>query len=62
MGLGEQQRLRESRTFMHAATATLFVGAVESILGRKVRAFASAVDLRSWLSGVSDAGTGRVQS
>ena len=29
---------------MQAATATLFIGAVEDILGCKVRAFASAID------------------
>jgi len=42
--LGEAQKVRESRTFMQAATAELFTGAVEEILGRKVRAFASAID------------------
>ena len=44
VSLGEQQRIRETRTFMQAATAALFIGAVEDILGRKVRAFASAID------------------
>ena len=42
--MGEAQRVRESRTFLQAATASLFTGAVEEILGRKVRAFSSAVD------------------
>jgi uncharacterized protein YbcI len=42
--LGEAQKVRESRTFLQAATADLFTGAVEDILGRKVRAFSSAVD------------------
>jgi uncharacterized protein YbcI len=42
--IGEDQRVRESRTFLQAATATLFTDAVEEILGRKVRAFSSAVD------------------
>jgi uncharacterized protein YbcI len=42
--LGESQKVRESRTSMQAATADLFTGAVEDILGRKVRAFSSAID------------------
>ena len=42
--LGEAQKVRESRTFLQAATADLFIGAVEDILGRKVRAFSSAID------------------
>jgi uncharacterized protein YbcI len=42
--LGEAQKVRESRTFLQAATAHLFTGAVEGILGRKVRAFSSAID------------------
>ena len=42
--LGEAQKVRESRTFLQAATADLFTTAVEDILGRKVRAFSSAID------------------
>jgi uncharacterized protein YbcI len=42
--MGEDQRVRESRTFLQAATATLFTGAVEDIVERKVRAFSSAID------------------
>jgi hypothetical protein len=42
--MGEQQRVRESRAFMQAATTGKFVSAVESIVRRKVRAFSSAVD------------------
>jgi uncharacterized protein YbcI len=42
--MGEDQQVRESRTFMQAATAGLFVSAVEDLLGRKVRAFSSAID------------------
>jgi uncharacterized protein YbcI len=42
--IGEDQRVRESRTFLQAATAALFVDTVEEILGRKVRAFSSAID------------------
>lgn len=44
VGLGEAQKVRESRAFMQAATADLFTGVVEDILGRKVRAFSSAID------------------
>jgi uncharacterized protein YbcI len=42
--MGEDQQVRESRTFMQAATAGLFIQAVEDLLGRKVRAFSSAID------------------
>src|SRR5215208_7350331 len=42
--MGEDQRVRESRTFLQAATATLFIETVEGIIGRKVRAFSSAID------------------
>jgi uncharacterized protein YbcI len=42
--MGEQQRVRESRMFLQVATAGKFIAAVEAITGRKVRAFASAVD------------------
>jgi uncharacterized protein YbcI len=42
--LGEQQRVREARTFFQAATARSFIEAVESITGRTVRAFSSATD------------------
>jgi uncharacterized protein YbcI len=42
--MGEDQRVRESRTFLQAATARLFIKTVENILDRKVRAFASATD------------------
>jgi len=45
MGLmGDQQRVRESRTAFQAATRDQFVGAVEAIVGRRVVAFASATD------------------
>jgi uncharacterized protein YbcI len=44
--MGEDQRVRESRTFLQAATARLFIDAVEGLLGRKVRAFSSAIDPR----------------
>jgi uncharacterized protein YbcI len=42
--LGEQQRVRESRLFLQAATADRFIGTVEAIVGRTVRSFASATD------------------
>src|SRR4051794_17269236 len=44
VGLGEQQQVRSSRAFLQAATADRFTSAVEQILGRRVRAFSSAVD------------------
>jgi uncharacterized protein YbcI len=42
--MGEQQRVRETRTFFQVATADRFTRAVEEIIDRKVRAFASAID------------------
>lgn len=42
--VGEDRKVRESRTFLQAATADLFTAAVEAILDRKVRAFSSAID------------------
>ena len=42
--MGDQQRVRESRTAFQAATRDQFVGAVEAIVGRRVVAFASATD------------------
>ena len=42
--MGEQHRVRESRTFLQVATADQFITAVEGLVHRKVRAFASAVD------------------
>jgi uncharacterized protein YbcI len=42
--MGEQQRVRESRMFLQVATADQFVRTVEEIVGRTVRAFASATD------------------
>jgi uncharacterized protein YbcI len=42
--MGDQQRVRESRVALQAATSEQFVGAVESILSRNVTAFASAID------------------
>jgi uncharacterized protein YbcI len=45
IGLGESSRVRDSRVSFQAATAEDFIGAVEEIVGRKVRAFASGVDV-----------------
>ena len=42
--MGEQQRVRESRSFLQVATADKFIAAVEKLVQRKVRAFASAID------------------
>ncbi len=42
--LGENQRLEETRLFFQKATRDEFVGAVEKITGRKVRAFVSGMD------------------
>jgi uncharacterized protein YbcI len=42
--MGDQQRVRESRGALQAATSDQFVGAVERILSREVTAFASAID------------------
>jgi len=42
--LGHRARVRESRISFQAATETEFVSAVQEILDRKVRAFASGVD------------------
>ena len=42
--MGDQQRVRESRTAFQAATSDQFIGAVEGIVRREVQAFASAID------------------
>ncbi len=42
--LGEASRVRESRTAFQTATRDDFVGVAEGIVGRRARAFASAVD------------------
>jgi uncharacterized protein YbcI len=43
--MGEHQRVRETRLAFQVATTDEFVGAVEQIVGRRVRAFASSVDV-----------------
>lgn len=42
--MGNDQGVRDSRTQLQAATAQLFIDVVEEQTGRKVRAFASALD------------------
>jgi hypothetical protein len=42
--MGEHQRVRESRTFLQVASQDRFIAAVEQLVSRKVRAFASAID------------------
>jgi uncharacterized protein YbcI len=42
--MGDQQRVRESRTYLQVATANEFIGAIESLVHRKVRGFSSATD------------------
>jgi uncharacterized protein YbcI len=42
--MGEHHRVRESRMFLQVASQEQFVGAVEDLVSRKVRAFASAID------------------
>ena len=43
--MGEHQRVRETRTAFQVAATEEFVRAVEQIVERKVRAFASAIDV-----------------
>jgi uncharacterized protein YbcI len=42
--MGEHHRVRESRMFLQVATEAEFIGVVEGLVDRKVRAFASATD------------------
>jgi uncharacterized protein YbcI len=42
--MGEHQRLRDTRMFFQYASVDEFVGAVEQLTGRKVRAFVSGID------------------
>ncbi len=44
VSMGDQQRVRESRSAFQAATRERFVQAVEQIVDRTVVAFASAID------------------
>jgi uncharacterized protein YbcI len=43
--MGDPQRVRDTRLAYQVATTEEFVGAVEQIVGRRVRAFASATDV-----------------
>jgi uncharacterized protein YbcI len=43
-GMGEHQRLRDTRLYFQYATEDEFRGVVERVLGRKVRAFVSGMD------------------
>lgn len=45
--IGEGGRVRDARVSYQSATAEQFVGEVEAIVNRKVRAFGSAVDITS---------------
>ncbi len=45
--LGEHKGVRDSRTSFQAATAPDFISAVEKITHRKVRAFASGIDVQN---------------
>ena len=42
--LGEDGRVRDARVAFQVATADAFIAEVEAILGRRVRAFGSAID------------------
>lgn len=44
VGMGEHQRLRDTRMFFQYATVRQFCEPVEQITGRKVRSFLSSID------------------
>jgi uncharacterized protein YbcI len=44
--MGEHQRLRDTRMYFQYATEAEFIGIVERVLGRKVRAFVSGMDTK----------------
>jgi uncharacterized protein YbcI len=48
--IGQEERVRDTRTSFQAATQAEFIAAVEQIVHRKVRAFASAVDVKANLA------------
>jgi uncharacterized protein YbcI len=48
--LGEHQRLRDTRLYFQHATEDQFREVVERILGRKVRAFVSGMDVKQDVS------------
>ena len=45
-GMGEHQRLRDTRLYFQYATEESFRGVVERVVGRKVRAFISGMDTK----------------
>jgi uncharacterized protein YbcI len=45
--MGEQKGVRDTRTSFQAATAPEFISVVETITQRKVRAFASGIDVEN---------------
>ena|SRR5215213_8064589 len=49
-GLGEHQRLRDTRLYFQYATEDQFRGVVERVVGRKVRAFISGTDTKEDVS------------
>jgi len=49
-GLGEHQRLRDTRLYFQYATEENFRGVVERVVGRKVRAFVSGMDTKEDVS------------
>ena len=48
--MGEHQRLRDTRLYFQHATKDGFIGIIESIMNRKVRAFNSSIDTHSDVS------------
>jgi uncharacterized protein YbcI len=48
--IGQEERVRDTRTSFQAATQGEFIAAVEQIVHRKVCAFASAVDVKADLA------------
>jgi uncharacterized protein YbcI len=42
--MGDQQRVRDTRTYLQVAAAQQFIDVVERLTGRSVRSFASASD------------------
>jgi uncharacterized protein YbcI len=44
VGMGEHQRLRDTRAFFQHASEDQFRGVVETVLGRRVTAFVSGID------------------
>ena len=49
-GMGEHQRLRDTRLYFQYATEEQFRGVIERVLGRKVRGFVSGIDTEKDIS------------